>query len=129
MTESPPSPRPRGRQRGPSKSYELRRSAILNAAVDVLNRRGVRGMTLGDVTAQLDLVPTGVAYYFKTKEDLAAAVFLKAIERFDAMVAESEGHSAPRLASPHFSRITSRSAATSGWAEPSRSPPLTTFEP
>src|SRR5215831_11053294 len=76
--------------RAPTKRYEARRNAIIASAVEVVNRRGVRGMTLGDVTATLDLVPTGVIYYFRNKEELAAAAFLRAIERYEALIAASE---------------------------------------
>lgn len=62
--------------------YRQRRDAILVAAVRVLNRRGVRGMTLKDVAAQLGIVPTGVIYYFPNKEALAAACFQRAIAHY-----------------------------------------------
>src|SRR5690349_10732632 len=75
--------------RAPSKRYEARRSAIIASAVEVVNRRGVRGMTLGDVTASLDLVPTGVIYYFKNKEELAAAAFHRALDRYERLIAAS----------------------------------------
>ena len=75
--------------RTPTKRYEARRNAIIASAVDVVNRRGVRGMTLGDVTASLDLVPTGVIYYFRNKEELAAAAFLKGLDRYEALIAEA----------------------------------------
>src|SRR5436853_4761375 len=75
--------------RTPTKRYEARRNAIIASAVEVVNRRGVRGMTLGDVTASLDLVPTGVIYYFKNKEELAAAAFLRALERYEGLIAEA----------------------------------------
>jgi len=61
--------------RTPSRRYMARRDAIIASAVREMNRHGVRGMTLGDVAARLDLVPTGVIYYFRNKEDLAAAAF------------------------------------------------------
>lgn len=77
--------------RVPTKRFEQRKSAIVGSAVEVLNRRGVRGMTLADVAARLDLVPTGVIYYFKNKEDLAAACFLRGIERYNGLIAEAEG--------------------------------------
>jgi AcrR family transcriptional regulator len=47
-------------------------------------------MTFADVAAKLNLVPTGIIYYFDTKEDLAAACFLKAIEAFDRLIEEAE---------------------------------------
>ncbi len=85
-TKTPPV---KGAARAPTKRFEARRSAIVLAAVEAVNRRGVRGMTLGEVTARLNLVPTGVIYYFRNKEELAAAAFLKAIERYDALIAAS----------------------------------------
>ena len=77
--------------RVPTKRYEQRKNAIVGSAVEVLNRRGVRGMTLADVAARLDLVPTGVIYYFKNKEDLAAACFLRGIDRYNGLIAQAEG--------------------------------------
>ncbi|MDO8377958.1 TetR/AcrR family transcriptional regulator [Phenylobacterium sp.] len=73
--------------RGPTRRFEQRKSAIVSSAVEVLNRKGVRGMTLGEVAARLNLVPTGVIYYFRNKEDLAAACFLQGIARFNALLA------------------------------------------
>ena len=60
--------------------FHRRRDTIVRAAVEVLNAKGVRGMTLADVAARIDLVPTAVMYYFRKKEELAAACFHKAIE-------------------------------------------------
>jgi AcrR family transcriptional regulator len=81
---------PAGR-RGPTRRYEARRNAIVSSAVEEMNRRGVRGMTLGDVAARLDLVPTGVIYYFRNKEELAAAAFLKGIQSYEALIASAAG--------------------------------------
>ena len=61
-----------------------------------MNRKGVRGMTLGDVAANLDLVPTGVIYYFRNKEELAQACLLTGIERFNAFLEAGEAGSDPR---------------------------------
>ncbi|WP_374574818.1 TetR/AcrR family transcriptional regulator [Phenylobacterium sp.] len=82
--------------RAPTRRYEQRQAAIVAAAVDVLNRKGVRGMTLGEVAAQLDLVPTGVIYYFRNKEELAAACLLRGIETFQGFIAESSGRPTAR---------------------------------
>lgn len=78
-------------QRAPTRRYEARRNAIVRSAVAELNRNGVKGMTLGDVAARLDLVPTGVIYYFRNKEELAAAVFQKGIDAFEEMTALAAG--------------------------------------
>ncbi len=66
--------------------YSRKKEAIIAAATAILNRRGVKGMTLADVAASVDLITTSVTYYFKKKEDLAAACFLRAIERLDVLV-------------------------------------------
>lgn len=65
--------------------YSRKRDSIVAAATAILNRRGVKGMTLADVAQSVGLNTTSVTYYFKKKEDLAAACFLSAIERLDAM--------------------------------------------
>lgn len=76
--------------RRPTRRSEQRKSAIVASAVDVLNRKGVRGMTLSEVAASLNLVPTGVIYYFKNKEELAAACFLNSIARFSTFIRAAE---------------------------------------
>ncbi|WP_374657711.1 TetR/AcrR family transcriptional regulator [Phenylobacterium sp.] len=73
--------------RAPTRRFEQRKSAIIVSAVDVLNRKGVRGMTLADVATRLGLVPTGVIYYFKNKEELASACFLDGVDRYNAVAA------------------------------------------
>ncbi|CAN5260253.1 TetR/AcrR family transcriptional regulator [soil metagenome] len=66
--------------------FERRKDAIVQAAIEPLNRNGVRGMTLAEVAAKLDMVPTAVGYYFRKKEDLAAACFLNAIDRIERLL-------------------------------------------
>ncbi|HET6970693.1 MAG TPA: TetR/AcrR family transcriptional regulator, partial [Phenylobacterium sp.] len=78
-------------QRAPTRRYEVRRNAIVRSAVAELNRNGVKGMTLGDVAARLDLVPTGVIYYFRNKEELAAAVFQSGIAAYEELAAQGAG--------------------------------------
>ena len=72
---------PRAHNTVSTHKFHKRRDTIVRAAVEVLNHKGVRGMTLADVAAKIDLVPTAVMYYFHRKEDLAAACFHKAIEQ------------------------------------------------
>jgi len=66
--------------------YTKKKEAIIAAAAGILNRRGVRGMTLADVAASVDLITTSVTYYFKKKEDLAVACYLGGIARFEALI-------------------------------------------
>lgn len=79
--------------------YNKKKEAIIAAAAGILNRRGVRGMTLADVAASVDLITTSVTYYFKKKEDLAVACYLRGIERFDALISAAlqEGDPPARL--------------------------------
>jgi AcrR family transcriptional regulator len=69
--------------------YVKKKEAILAAATAILNRQGVRGMTLADVAAEVGLITTSVTYYYRKKDDLAAACFMRGLERFDALAAEA----------------------------------------
>ena len=69
--------------------YARKKRAIVAAASEILNRDGVKGMTLASVAAQVGLITTSVTYYFKKKEDLAVACFLDGIERIDAIMDEA----------------------------------------
>jgi AcrR family transcriptional regulator len=75
--------------------FAKKRDAIIAAATPILNRAGVKGMTLADVAASVGLITTSVTYYFKRKEDLATACFLDGIARLDALVGEALGEPAP----------------------------------
>lgn len=69
--------------------YAQRQEAVLAAAIGVLNGAGLKGMTLADVAARIGLTTTSVTYYFKKKDDLAAACFRLGLERFGAMIGEA----------------------------------------
>lgn len=69
--------------------YAKKKEAILAAATAILNRQGVKGMTLADVAAKVGLITTSVTYYYRKKDDLAAACFMRGIERFDTLVTEA----------------------------------------
>jgi AcrR family transcriptional regulator len=59
--------------------FARKRDAILDAATEILNRKGVRGLTLGAAAAAVGLSTTSVTYYFKRKDDLAAACLMRGI--------------------------------------------------
>ena len=69
-----------------TKKFHKRKDMIVRAAIDVMNNKGVRGMTLADVAAKLDLVPTAVMYYFRKKEELAATCFYRGIEQYEKLI-------------------------------------------
>lgn len=60
--------------------FERKREAILDAATRILNRKGIKGLTLGATAEAVDLSTTSVTYYFKRKDDLAAACITRGIE-------------------------------------------------
>ena len=69
--------------------FERKREAILDAATAILNRLGVKGLTLGVAAAAVDLSTTSVTYYFKRKDDLAAACMLRGIEAMQQMAEQA----------------------------------------
>ncbi len=75
--------------------YAQKTRIIIAAASQILNARGVRGMTLADVAAAVGFNTTSVTYYFRRKEDLAAACMLDAVERYDAIIAAAAREATP----------------------------------
>src|SRR5271154_3028948 len=69
--------------------FNRKRDAIVAAATGILNSRGVRGMTLALVAERVGLITTSVTYYFKKKDELAAACFMSGIERLMALIHEA----------------------------------------
>ncbi|MCX7274692.1 MAG: TetR/AcrR family transcriptional regulator [Burkholderiales bacterium] len=57
-----------------------KREAILDAAARQFNREGVKGATLASVARSVGLIANSLTYYYRRKEDLASACFLRAIE-------------------------------------------------
>ena len=67
--------------------FQEKREAILGAAALLFNERGVKGATLSDIASSVGLVTNSVTYYYRKKEDLATACFLRAIAAFDEIAA------------------------------------------
>ena len=67
--------------------YQEKREAVLNAAAVLFNERGVKGATLSDIAASVGLVTNSVTYYYRKKEDLATACFLRTIDAFNGLAA------------------------------------------
>src|SRR5258705_5286168 len=75
--------------------FERKREAILDAATAILNRQGVKGLTLGLAADAVDLSTTSVTYYFKRKDDLAAACMLRGIASLMEIVTSALGEASP----------------------------------
>ena len=103
-----------------TEKFHKRREMIVRAATEVINRRGVRGMTLADVARRLDLVAPAVMYYFKSKEQLAATVYYRAIERYEQLIAAAQDAKTASEALDIFVRgyFNFRAAEINGEVEP-----------
>ncbi|MFE1601011.1 TetR/AcrR family transcriptional regulator [Methylobacterium sp. ID0610] len=102
-----------------TRRYAQKRDAILHAAVGLFNEAGVKGATLADVARRVGLMTNSVTYYFRRKEDLAAACFLHTIAALDGLVAaaETEADPAARLRRLIDLALAKRAAVAAG-AEP-----------
>jgi len=85
-----------------SARYERQRTRIVDAAILLVNEKGVCGMTLQEVAQALDLTTTSVTYYYRFKEQLAAAVFEDTLTRLHQMVKEAAGAATPRARVAHY---------------------------
>lgn len=72
------------------------RGRIVEAGSDILVQDGLGGLTFAETGRRVGLQVTGVTYYFKRRDDLAAACFEHALGRLSGLVAEAEkGDTAP----------------------------------
>ncbi|VXC99906.1 TetR/AcrR family transcriptional regulator [Sphingomonas sp. AX6] len=69
-----------------TKRFQAKRDAILAAAAEAINEQSAKGMTFADVARRVGLNTTSVTYYFKRKEDLAAACFDQTLTRLTTML-------------------------------------------
>ena len=76
--------------------FERKREAILDAATVLLNTRGVKGLTLGVAAAAVDLSTTSVTYYFKRKDDLAAACMQRGVAALMEIVQAALSEATPQ---------------------------------
>ncbi|MBS0361527.1 MAG: TetR/AcrR family transcriptional regulator [Proteobacteria bacterium] len=76
--------------------FERKREAILAASTDLLNSRGVKGLTLGVAASAVGLSTTSVTYYFRRKDDLAAAVMLRGVAALNEIVGQALSERTPQ---------------------------------
>ena len=69
--------------------FHEKRDTILAAAAERFNDLGVKGATLAEIAGSVGLVTTSITYYYRKKEDLATACFLRAIEARRAVVGQA----------------------------------------
>ena len=79
-----------------TKRFRAKRDAILAAAAEAINEQSAKGMTFADVARRVGLNTTSVTYYFKRKEDLAAAAFENTLESLIAMLDVAAEEATPK---------------------------------
>jgi AcrR family transcriptional regulator len=104
--------------------FEKRKEAVLAAAIEVLNKEGLKGMTLAGVAARVDLTTTSLTYYYKRKELLAVDCFLHGVGRLEAMVETAA--KAPEL-SGRIGALLDEHLALQIRVRERREPPMTIF--
>jgi AcrR family transcriptional regulator len=82
-------------EKAPSAKFVQKREQILQCAAEKFNLAGVRGATLAEIAAAVDLNLTSIRHYFLKKEDLVAAAFLRSIEVHAARLAKSRSAGPP----------------------------------
>ena len=70
----------------PSRRGMARKNAIIDAALEVVGRAGIAGLSLRVVAAQAGIPLSAVGYYFEGKDDLIQAAFDRHIQRETARV-------------------------------------------
>lgn len=73
-------------QAGHSPRAERRRTEIIDVATRHFNRAGLSGSTLGSIAASAGMVTNGITYYYRRKEDLAAACLIRSIRDLGALL-------------------------------------------
>jgi AcrR family transcriptional regulator len=81
--------------------YDEKQQAILRAATIAFNKKGVRGANLTEIARAVGLTTASITYYYKRKEQLAAACFLEGIATYNELIRANAAHphAADRLAS------------------------------
>ncbi len=87
---------------GNTKRFRAKRDAILAAAAQAINEQSAKGMTFADVASRVGLNTTSVTYYFKRKEDLAAACFEYTLGQLQTMLNEALKHPTPQARVAHY---------------------------
>ncbi len=88
-----------------SSRFEKKREVILDAATELINEQGVKGLTFARVAAAVDLNTTSVTYYFRRKELLAAAVFERTIKELDIFVSDAARQETPQKRVARFMEL------------------------
>ena len=98
-------PRTPAAEESGTRRFRAKRDAILAAAAEAINEQSAKGMTFADVARRVGLNTTSVTYYFKRKEDLAAAAFENTLDRLGEMLAEAMREPTPQARVARYLRL------------------------
>jgi AcrR family transcriptional regulator len=73
-----------------TRKYEGRQEEILRAAARLFNRKGIKSTSLSEIAEAVGLVTNSVTYYYRRKDDLAAACFMRSLDIYNALVDRAE---------------------------------------
>lgn len=73
----------------PSARNQEKREALLAGAARLFNEQGVRGATLAGIAASAGLVTNSVTHYFRKKEDLATACFMRTVAAYGGLIRQA----------------------------------------
>ncbi len=79
-----------------TQKFNRKQARIIDAATAVFNEKGLKGSRISDIAASVGLATTSVTYYFKRKEDLAAACYLQTISEFHQLASNAQSESTAR---------------------------------
>ncbi len=89
-----------------TRRFAQKRERIIDAASNLINELGVKGMTFVDVAQAVGLNTTSITYYFKRKELLAEAALDRSMSRIEATVREAAAQASPRDRVSHYLKLT-----------------------
>lgn len=88
-----------------TQKFHKKRERILDAAAELINQSGIKGMTFVEVAKLVGLNTTSVTYYFKRKEQLAAAVLERSLTTLEGLIERAGQESDARSRVRQFIRI------------------------
>ncbi|HEX7892829.1 MAG TPA: TetR/AcrR family transcriptional regulator [Terriglobales bacterium] len=83
-----------------------KRSRLIQAASTLVYRNGFNETRLADIAAQGDVPPGNVYYYFKTKEEIGAAIIAERLSHIKAFLKKLDDIDSPRERLCAFVRMT-----------------------
>lgn len=104
--------------------FQEKRDTILAAAAQHFNTLGVKGATLGEIAASVGLVTTSITYYYRKKEDLATACFMRAIVAHESLALQAAAETGVAARVAHFFALHASMLAR---IERGEQPPLMVF--